>query len=166
MAAEITYHRLKYSWLVGVFLAFGIFALVAFYSARMTYNYPDYEERRNQQRLTVREKVDHDENALLHPVDDKGNPTATWVNQDKGLIQIPIDEAMAHEVQALKDIPVAQGAEIPGSAPAAVPAPAPAATNAAPATPAATGQGTNAAPAIPAKPVQKKAQAKARKETH
>ena len=80
-----------------------------------------------------------------------GNPTATWVDQDKGLIQIPIDEAMAHELVDLKNVPVAAGAEIPGSTPA--PAPAPATTNAAPAAPTAS---TNTAPASPAKPAAKK----------
>jgi hypothetical protein len=133
MNAEITYHRLKYGWLVGVALAFGIFALVAAYSARMTNTYPDYDQQRAEQRKETLAKVQHDENALLYPVDDKGNPTAVWVDQDKGLIQIPIDEAMAHEVADLKNVPVAVGAEIPGSVPA------PATTNAAPAAPAKPG---------------------------
>ena len=137
---EIAYHRLKYSALLWVALAFFIFVIVGLYSARMTNDYPDYDAGRAQQRLATLAKVQHDENALLNPVDDKGNPTATWVDQDKGLIQIPIDEAMAHEVADLKTMPVGVGAAIPGVAPAPPP----------------PAQATNAAPAKPAKPKKKK----------
>jgi hypothetical protein len=147
MSAEITQHRLKTGWLVGVVLAFAIFAVVALYSRRMTNDYPSYDQGRAEQRKATLEKVRHDENALLYPVDDKGNPTATWADQDKGLIKISIDEAMPKEVADLKSKPVAVGAEIPGAAPAA-----PASTNAAPAVAPAS---TNAAPAKPAPSVKK-----------
>jgi hypothetical protein len=145
MAAELVYHRLKYRWLIGTLGAFAIFALVGLYSARMTWDYPTYDDGRDKLRLETRLKVDKTEGALLNPVDDKGNPTATWADQDKNLIQIPIDEAMSHEIADLKNIPVGIGQEIPSLAPA----PAPAMTNAAPAAPA---PATNAAPAAPAKP--------------
>jgi hypothetical protein len=159
---EITYHRLKYSALVWVALAFGIFVIVGLYSARMTDDYPDYDAGRAQQRLATLAKIQHDENALLYPVDDKGNPTATWADQDKGLIQIPIDEAMAHEVADLKNVTLGVGAAIPGVAPAPVPA-APS-TNAAPAAPAApAAASTNAAPAKPAAPPVKPAKPKKKK---
>jgi hypothetical protein len=143
MASDITYHRLKYSALIWVALGFCIFAVVGWYSARMTNDFPDYDAGRAKDRLATREKVDQTENALLHPVDDKGKPTAAWVDQDKGLIQIPIDEAMTHEVADLKNVAVGEGAVIPGS----TPAPAPAATNIAPAAPSAPA--TNAAPVQP-----------------
>ncbi len=100
---------------------------------------------------------------MLNPVDDKGNPSATWADQDKGLIQIPIDQAMTREVGDLKNIPVGQGVVIPGTQPA--PAPAPASTNIAPAA-SAVPASTNAAPAAPAKPADKKAKAKPQKEVH
>ncbi|HEX4140150.1 MAG TPA: hypothetical protein VHY09_07365 [Candidatus Methylacidiphilales bacterium] len=149
MAADITYHRLKYSSVLWVALAFGIFVVVGFYSARMTNDYPSYDQGRGKDRLATRLKVDKAENAQLYPVDKDGNPTATWVDQDKGLISIPIDEAMTHELPDLKNVTVGEGAVIPGSTPAPAPAPAPAATNAAPAaaTPSAS---TNAAPVPPA----------------
>jgi len=154
MASDITYHRLKYSALLWVALGFCIFAVVGWYSARMTNDFPSYDEGRGKDRLATREKVDQTENALLHPVDDKGKPTAAWVDQDKGLIQIPIDEAMANEVTDLQKVTVGEGAVIPGS----TPAPAPAAAAPAAATPPAS---TNAAPAVakpaaPAKPKPKK----------
>jgi hypothetical protein len=140
MAAELPYHRLKIGWLLGVLLAFGLFAVVAWYSARMTNDYPDYDQDRAAQRKVTLETVRKAEDKLLHPVDDQGKPTAVWVDQDKGLIQIPIDEAMTHELTDLKNLPAASGCEIPGAAPAsAPPPPAPAATNAAPAAPAKPG---------------------------
>jgi hypothetical protein len=151
MSVELIYHRLKYSWLVGVALAFVIFAVVAAYSARMTNDYPSYDHQRGEQRRDTLAKVQKAENALLYPVDDKGNPTAVWVDQDKGLIQISIDEAMSHEVVDLNNQPAGPGAVIPGTAPA----PAPAATNAAPAA-AAPPASTNAAPVAPAQPATKK----------
>jgi hypothetical protein len=152
MASDLTYHRLKYSSLVWVALAFGIFAIVGFYSARMTGDYPDYDHGRAEQRKVTLAKVEHDENAQLNPVDDKGNPTAVWVDQDKGVIQIPIGEAMTHELVDLKNEPLGPGAMVPGAAAPAPPAPAPApATNAAPAKPGAPAA-TNAAPAKPAAP--------------
>jgi hypothetical protein len=156
MAAELVYHRLKYRWLVGTALAFGIFLLVGVYSARMTWDYPSYDEGRGKQRLATLAQVQKDENALLYPTDDKGNPTATWADQDKGLIKISIDEAMTHEVDALKSVPIGEGQPIPGAAPAPAPA-----ANAAPAPP--TSPATNAAPAAAAKPATPPAKPKKKK---
>ncbi len=150
MPAELVYHRLKYRWLVGVVLAFGIFVLVAAYSARMTWDYPDYDQGRAEQRKATLAKVQQDENALLYPTDAKGNPTASWADQDKGFIKISIDEAMVHEIDALKAVPIGEGQAIPGAAPAPAPAPA---MNTAPAAPAAAA--TNAAPATPTAPPAK-----------
>ena len=171
MASDITYHRLKYSQLLWVALAFGIFVVVGFYSARMTWIYPSYDEGRAQDRKATLAKVQKAENALLNPVDDKGNPVpAAWIDQDKGLIQIPIEEAMAHEVTDLAKVTPGVGLAIPGLAPA--PAPVPAATNAAPAAPTPPAS-TNAAPvkptapnAAPAKPKKKKPAQPAPAPTH
>jgi hypothetical protein len=160
MASDITYHRLKYSALLWVALGFCIFAVVAAYSSRMTNDFPSYDDGRGKDRKATADKAAKAEDALLYPVDKDGHPTAVWVDQDKGLIQIPIDEAMTHEVADLKNVTVGEGAVIPGST--AAPAPAPAATNAAPAKPTPPAS-TNAAPATaggkpaaPAKPKQKK----------
>lgn len=114
--------QIKLTWLIGVVVAFALFALIAGYSKRMTNDYSDYDQQRADVRRDNLAKVQKAENALLYPVDDKGNPTAAWVDQSKGIIQIPIDEAMAHEVDALKARPLAVGNEIPGAAPAPAPA--------------------------------------------
>jgi len=152
MPAELSYHRLKWGWLAGVVVAFALFMLVAAYSSRMTYDYPGYDRDRAAVRYATLAKVRAAEDKLLHPVDDQGKPTAVWVDQDKGLIQIPIDEAMTHELDDLQKQPAAQGCEIPGAVPA------PAAAPAVPATPATT----NAAPAAPAAPTATAKKAKAK----
>ena len=134
MSDENVYHpQIKFSWLIGTVAAFAIFALIGAYSARMTQTYSDYDQDRASQRYATLAQVRHDEQALLYPVDAQGHSTAAWVDQDKGLIRIPIDEAMDKEVDALKAKPVQIGAAIPG----AVPPPAPAAAPTAPAKPAA-----------------------------
>lgn len=139
----------KVSWLIGTLAAFAIFVLIAGYSARMTWDYSDYDQDRAAQRYETLKKLRADESKLINPVDDKGNPTAEWVDPAKGLIRIPIEQAMVKEIEALKDRPAAIGAEIPVIAPAA-----PASTNAAPA---ATAKGsTNAAPVKPAAPTPAK----------
>jgi hypothetical protein len=144
---------IKITWLVGTFAAFAIFAVIGAYSSRMTHDYLDYDQDRAAVRYETLGKVRHDEGALLSPVDDQGKSTAEWVDQGKGLVRIPIVEAMAKEIDTLKSQPAAAGCEIPG----AVPAPAPASTNAAPAAgaPAPTAGATNAAPAKPAAPTAK-----------
>jgi hypothetical protein len=89
-------------------------------------------------------------------VDAQGQAHAEWVDQAKGVVRIPIEQAMADEVDTLKaQVPRACG-EIPGTVPAPAP-PIPGATNAAPvkpgvpAKPAAPGAKTGAGPA-PATP--------------
>ncbi len=133
MSVELPYHRLKIGWLFGVALAFALFAVIGAYSARMTDTYPGFDHDRAVARFETLAKVRQAEDKLLNPVDAQGKPTAAWVDQDKGLIQIPIDEAMTHELDDLKNRAPGQGAEIPGAAAAPAPAPAPAETNAAPA---------------------------------
>jgi len=138
-----------------------LFVVIAAYSSRMTWDYKNYDQDRAEQRYETLNKVRQAEQALLNPVnpsDPKGPPTAEWVNQDKGVIRIPIEEAMAREIDTLKAQPAGAGAEIPVAVPPAPakaapgsPPPATGATNAAPtAQPPAAGV-TNAAPAKPAK---------------
>jgi hypothetical protein len=119
--------QIKIPWLIGTVAAFSIFAFVAFYSKRMTNDFPG--SQRGEERAADLAKLRDDANKTL--------TTADWVDQDKGTIRIPIDEAMSKEVDTLKAKAPAIGAEIPGSkpatpaAPAAAPAPAPASTNSA-----------------------------------
>jgi hypothetical protein len=136
--------RIKIAWLIGTLAAFALFAVIAAYSSHMTQVYPDYDQQRAAQRYDTLNKLRHDEQAVLSPVDAQGHPTAEWVDQAKGMVRIPIEEAMVKEIDTLKAQPAAIGAEIPGAAPAA-----PASTNAAPATPAAAPAAATPPPAKP-----------------
>jgi hypothetical protein len=128
--------RIKITWLIGTLAAFAIFVVIGAYSARMTRDYPDYDQERAAQRYVMLAQVRHDEKALISSV--------AWVDQTKGIVRIPIEEAMAREIDTLKSQPVAMGAEIPAAVPPAPAKPAPAAllpsagtTNAAPTKPSA-----------------------------
>jgi len=131
--------RIKIPWLIGTLAAFALFALIAAYSARMTGDYVDYDQQRAAQRYETLGKVRHAEEALLTPVDSQGHPTAEWVDQAKGVVRIPIEEAMVREIDTLKTQPAQAGAAIAAAPPA-------------PANPGPAVSGTNAAPAKPAKP--------------
>jgi len=122
-----------YASVAGVLL---IFAVIAFQSSRVAKDTTGYDE--DQARLRA-EKL-----AKLQAADEKTLTTADWVDKDKGIVRIPIDEAMTQEVALLQAKPVAAGTEIPGAAAPAAPAPAPASAPAA--TPPAS---TNAAPTTP-----------------
>jgi hypothetical protein len=124
--------RIKITWLIGTLAAFALFVVIGAYSARMTRTYPDYDQDRAAQRYAMLAQVRHDEQALISGV--------AWVDQSKGVVRIPIEEAMAREIDTLKSQPAAMGAAIPVIAPPP------------PATPASAAGGTNAAPAKPAAP--------------
>jgi hypothetical protein len=131
--------RIKISWIFWTLLAFAIFAVIASYSSRMTHDYTDYDQQRAAERYATLAKLrDADREALT---------TADWVDQNKGIVHIPIEEAMNLEVAALKTKPVAMGP--PFIVPAA-PAPA---TNAPAAMTHAT-PATNAAPSAPLTPAK------------
>ena len=115
--------KIKFSWLIGTLAAFALFALIGAYAKRMTETYTGYDELRAQARYETLAKVQKAESKLINPIDDQGKPTAEWVDQDKGIIRIPIEEAMAKEVEDLKNQTPQAGNEIPVPAPAA-PAPA------------------------------------------
>ena len=38
--------RIKIAWLIGTLAAFALFAAIAGYSSRMTWDYPDYDQQR------------------------------------------------------------------------------------------------------------------------
>jgi predicted outer membrane lipoprotein len=140
--------KIKFSWIIGILAAFALFAVIGAYSKRMTETYTDYDEARAQQRYATLAKLQQDEAKLINPVaidptDGKPHSTAEWVDQDKGLIRIPIEEAMAKEVVDLKAKPTQAAAEINPPAPPAPASPAP--TNGAPAKPAAP---ANSAPQV------------------
>jgi hypothetical protein len=118
-----------FRWYISVAVVLLIFAVIAYQSTRVAQDTTTYDQDQARLRLEKRDK--------LRASDQKTLTTADWVDQDKGIVHIPIDEAMTQEVTALKAKPVAMGAEIPGAV-----APAPAA----PAAPAASAPATNAAP--------------------
>jgi hypothetical protein len=130
--------RIKITWLIGILAAFAIFAVIAGYSGHMTRTYPSYDQQRAADRYVTLQKLRADEDKII-------NGPADWIDQSKGIIHIPIDEAMAKEVDTLKTQTAHMCAEVmAGTPPPAAAAPAPTA-------PAAT---TNAAPAVPAKPTK------------
>jgi hypothetical protein len=146
MSDEIAYQpRVKVSWLFWTLAAFVLFAAIGAYSARMTRDYSDYDQDRAQVRYDTLTKLQGDEQALIEPTDAQGKPTAAWVDQDKGVIRLPVEEAMAKEVDTLQGKAAAMGLALPGAVPAAASAP----TNAAPGSPAPP---TAATPPAAAKP--------------
>jgi len=143
--------QVRISWIFWTLLAFTIFAIIAAYSSRMTNDYTDYDQKRAAERQTTLDKLRAEEHQTL--------TTADWVDQSKGTVRIPIDEAMAHEIANLKNKPVGSGNLIATPAAPAAATPAPASTNAAPAaatTNAAPAAATNAAPATPPPAKEKK----------
>jgi hypothetical protein len=145
--------RIKIAWLIGTLAAFALFMVIGAYSSRMTWDYASYDQQRSQARYATLAKLQQDESKLINPVDAQGKPTAEWIDQAKGLVRIPIEEAMAKEVATLKAQPAQAGSAIAMPAPApAAPAPAAGATNAAPAKPSAPAAAPAAATAQPNKP--------------
>jgi hypothetical protein len=128
----IPHLRIKFTWFLGILAVFVIFVVIGKYSAHMAQVYPGYDQQRAEERMENLKKVREAETKLI--------TTVAWVDQGKKIISIPIDEAMAKEIETLKTKPVEMCATIiPGSVPAPPPAttPAPATTNAAPSVPAA-----------------------------
>ena len=126
---------IKLRWFFGIVAVFLIFVVIAAYSSRMARDTAGYDSGRAAERYATLAKLRADDNKTLTTVD--------WVDQAKGVIRIPIDEAMPETVTALTAKPVHAGATIPGAAPAA---------NTIPATAANSAPSTNAAPANPPKP--------------
>jgi hypothetical protein len=130
---------IKIDWIFGLIAAFLIFVVIATYSSRMAKNTLDYDAGRRAERLAILKKQQDGDRQTL--------TTADWIDQTKGIVRIPIDEAIPEAITALKSKPVQMGAVIPGT----TPAPAAAKNNAPAGTPKAT-PSTNAAPATPPVP--------------
>jgi hypothetical protein len=135
---------LKFRWffaLAGVFL---IFVVIAAYSSRIAHNTTGYDYQRALDRKATLDKLRAD--------DEKTLTTADWVDQAKGTVRIPIDEAMPETVNMLKAKPAQMGAPIPGATPttpSTIPASAP---NEAPAGSPQAATSTNAPPVQPPAP--------------
>jgi hypothetical protein len=109
-------------WYFSVAAALFVFVIVGVYSIRMADDTTGYDQEQAQERYA---KL-----ATMQELDRKTLSTADWIDKDKGIVRIPIDEAMTQEVTLLQAKPVTMGAAIPGAVSA--PAPAPAAGAAAP----------------------------------
>jgi hypothetical protein len=118
---------IKLRWFLWTPLGLALFVVIGFYSVQKSGNYNSYDDQRAAARYEVLKKLRADEQAIL--------TTADWVDQGKKIVRIPIEEAMAEEIDTLKAKPAAMGCLIP----AANAAPAASSTN--------TAMGTNSAPA-------------------
>ncbi len=119
---------IKFRWILGILAAFSLFALVAVYSSSMAWHHQDYDQKRAVVRYANLKALRADEAKLLSPVDAEGQPTVEWIDQAKGVVRIPINEAMVKEVETLK-AKTPQSFAVPIVAPAPAPAPAPAAAS-------------------------------------
>jgi hypothetical protein len=121
----------KTSWYFTVAAVLFIFVLVGVYSSRMAHDTTGYDYEQAQIRLATLHK--------MQATDRKTLTTADWIDKDKGIVRIPLAEAMTQEVPVLAAKPLTMGTAIPGAtvmntipatnAPSAMSAPA---TNAAP----------------------------------
>ena len=94
-------------WYFSVAAALFVFVIVGVYSIRMADDTTGYDQEQAQERYA---KL-----AALQEQDRKTLGTADWIDKDKGIIRIPIDEAVAEEVPVLAAKPVTMGAAIPGA---------------------------------------------------
>jgi len=135
---------IKISWFLGVFGAFLIFVVIAAYSSRMANDTPAYDQGRAAERLAILAKQ--------RDADEKTLTTADWVDQTKGTVRVPIDEAMPETITTLKAKPVQMSGVIPGTMPATMNTISTGAANQAPAGATNAAPGTNAAPSAPPAP--------------
>jgi hypothetical protein len=132
--------RYPIGWFLGALLVLILFAVIAYTSYNVASNTTTYDQEQAQKRYALLAKQRAD--------DQKALTALGWVDQGKGIITIPVDEAMTRELDDLKAKPVQAGQEIPGAMPPAPATPAATpATNAPAAQPAAA---TNAPAATPA----------------
>jgi hypothetical protein len=122
MNAAATSPTIQPRWYFSVAAALFVFVIVGVYSIRMANDTTGYDEEQAQERSA---KL-----ATMQALDRKTLSTADWIDKDKGIVRIPIDEAITQEIPLLQAKPVTMGAAIPGAV--AAPAPAAAAGAAAP----------------------------------
>ena len=140
MSATVTPPAFQLRWYISVAVALLVFAVVGVYSMRMASDTTDYDD--------AQAKVRTEKLAAMRAQDAKTLGTADWIDKDKGIVRIPIDEAMAQEIPVLAAKPVTMGAAIPGAM-----TPPPANVPASP-MPTAPARASGAAPATNAKPTK------------
>lgn len=130
MPAELTHRsqpRSMFSTWVGVVLLFALFGLLALVIIGASPRGNTYEEKRAEERA---KKLQTAQEASIQAL-----TTHAWVDKTKGVVRIPIDEAMKLTVAELSSKtpvaanPIVEAVPAPATAPAAAsPAPAPAAS--------------------------------------
>ena len=96
---------IKLRWFFWTPLGLALFVVIGFYSVKMTEHYDSFEDKRAAARYETLHKLQANEQAIL--------TTADWVDQGKKIVRIPIDEAMAEEIDVLKAKPLVMGGLIP-----------------------------------------------------
>lgn len=138
--------QVKISWIFWTLLAFTIFAVIAAYSSRMTNDFTDYDQKRAADRYVTLAK--------LREADHEALTTVAWVDQGKGIVRIPIEEAMTKEIVSLQAKPVVMREPIAIPAAPATANNTPASTNAVPVGKTNAAPATNAAPSAPPVPAK------------
>jgi hypothetical protein len=129
---------IKFRWIPGLLAVFLVFVVIAVYSTRVANRTDTYDDEQASERYAKLAKQQADDTATAS--------TAAWVDQGKGIVRLPIDEALPQEIAVLKAKPEQMGAAIPGATPttpSSIPAAAP---NEAPAGSPQASPSTNAAP--------------------
>ena len=124
---------IKFRWIPGLIAVFLVFVVIGVYSSRVANNTATYDDGQAAERYAKLAKQQADDKQTL--------TTPAWVDQGKGIVRLPIDEAIPQEITALQAKPEQMGAAIPAAAPA---------------TPSTNAPTTNAAPAKPAPPAANK----------
>ncbi len=110
----------KYAWLAWTALGFFVFALVAYIAAQNVIGYQDYDAKRAEQRYANLAKLQADDQKTL--------TSFSWIDKDKKIVSIPLEEALPEEITTLQAKPLQQAGVIPGSVPTPMPPVAPAPT--------------------------------------
>src|SRR3954463_4881166 len=105
-----------FSTWVGVVLLFALFGLIALVVVRAAPRGNDYEKKRAQNRFKKLEDAQKENLAAL--------TTYSWGDKAKGIVHIPITDAMKLTVAQLAQKKPAAAGPIPAESPAASPAPA------------------------------------------
>jgi hypothetical protein len=132
---------IKLRWIPGLIAALLVFVVVGLYSTSVANHTTTYDDDQAAERYAKLAKQQADDAKTL--------TTADWVDQAKGIVRIPVDEAIPQTIAMLRAKPEQMGTAIPGAAPA------PATTNAAPASSPPSAPSTNAAPTTATPPAAK-----------
>lgn len=137
---------IKLRWIPGLIAVFLVFVVIGVYSSRVANRTDTYDDDQAALRYDKLAKQQADDAQTL--------TTADWVDQGKGIVRLPVDEAIPQEIAALKAKPEQMGAAIPGATPTTLGSIPAAAPNEASAGAPQASPSTNAVPAPAAPPAQ------------